>query len=48
MGVVIVGELFSLGINLFIILALYFMWSKAKKSTIQNLNIEEYENEQVK
>jgi HAE1 family hydrophobic/amphiphilic exporter-1/multidrug efflux pump len=32
MGVVIVGTIFSLVLTLFVIPALYFMWSRAKKT----------------
>jgi HAE1 family hydrophobic/amphiphilic exporter-1/multidrug efflux pump len=44
MGVVIVEELFSLVLTLFVIPALYFMWSKAKKH-YPEFEHEEYENE---
>ncbi|WP_339921464.1 efflux RND transporter permease subunit [uncultured Flavobacterium sp.] len=46
MGVVIVGgTIFSLVLTLFVIPALYFMWSKAKKHYPEFEHIEEYENE---
>lgn len=46
MGVVIVGgTIFSLVLTLFVIPALYFMWSKAKKHYPEFDHIEEYENE---
>jgi multidrug efflux pump len=46
MGVVIVGgTVFSLVLTLFVIPALYFMWSKAKKHYPEFEHIEEYENE---
>jgi HAE1 family hydrophobic/amphiphilic exporter-1/multidrug efflux pump len=46
MGVVIVGgTVFSLVLTLFIIPALYFMWSKVKKHHPEFEHIEEYENE---
>jgi multidrug efflux pump len=46
MGVVIVGgTIFSLVLTLFVIPALYFMWSKAKKHYPEFERIEEYENE---
>lgn len=44
MGVVIVGgTIFSLVLTLFIIPALYFMWSKARKHYPEFDHIEEYE-----
>jgi multidrug efflux pump len=46
MGVVIVGgTIFSLVLTLFVIPALYFMWSRAKKQYPEFEHIEEYENE---
>ena len=46
MGVVIVGgTLFSLILTLFVIPAIYFMWSRAKKHRPEFDNIKEYENE---
>lgn len=46
MGVVIVGgTIFSLVLTLFVIPALYFMWSKAKKHYPEFEHIKEYENE---
>ena len=46
MGVVIVGgTIFSLILTLFVIPALYFMWSKARKHYPEFEHIEEYENE---
>jgi HAE1 family hydrophobic/amphiphilic exporter-1/multidrug efflux pump len=48
MGVVIVGELFSLGINLFIIWPYILCGLKPKKHYPEFEHIEEYENEQVK
>ena len=46
MGVVIVGgTIFSLVLTLFVIPALYFMWSKARKHYPEFEHIEEYENE---
>ncbi|MBK0368717.1 efflux RND transporter permease subunit [Flavobacterium agrisoli] len=49
MGVVIVGgTIFSLVLTLFIIPALYFMWSKARKHYPEFDRIEEYEKEAKK
>jgi len=46
MGVVIVGgTLFSLILTLFVIPAIYFMWSREKKHRPEFDNIKEYENE---
>lgn len=46
MGVVIVGgTLFSLVLTLFVIPAIYFMWSREKKHRPEFDNIKEYENE---
>jgi HAE1 family hydrophobic/amphiphilic exporter-1/multidrug efflux pump len=46
MGVVIVGgTIFSLVLTLFVIPALYFMWSKAKKHYPEFEHIQEYEND---
>ena len=46
MGVVIVGgTIFSLALTLFVIPAIYFMWSKARKHYPEFDHIEEYEKE---
>ena len=46
MGVVIVGgTLFSLVLTLFVIPAIYFMWSREKKHRPEFDNIKEYEND---
>ena len=46
MGVVIVGgTIFSLVLTLFVIPALYFMWSRTKKHYPEFEHIEEYEKE---
>ncbi|MNS61378.1 Multidrug resistance protein MexB [compost metagenome] len=46
MGVVIVGgTLFSLILTLFVIPAIYFMWSRQKKHRPEFDNIKEYEKE---
>lgn len=46
MGVVIVGgTMFSLLLTLFVIPAIYFMWSRGKKHRPEFDNIKEYENE---
>ena len=44
MGVVIVGgTIFSLVLSLFVIPALYLMWSKTRKHNLEFDHIEEYE-----
>jgi HAE1 family hydrophobic/amphiphilic exporter-1/multidrug efflux pump len=46
MGVVIVGgTIFALVLTLFVIPALYLMWSKARKHYPEFDHIKEYENE---
>ncbi|GAA6767139.1 efflux RND transporter permease subunit [Flavobacterium johnsoniae] len=49
MGVVIVGgTIFSLALTLFVIPAIYFMWSKARKHYPEFDRIDEYEKESIK
>ncbi|MFD2940383.1 efflux RND transporter permease subunit [Flavobacterium notoginsengisoli] len=49
MGVVIVGgTIFSLALTLFVIPAIYLMWSKARKHYPEFDRIEEYERESIK
>lgn len=49
MGVVIVGgTIFSLALTLFVIPAIYFMWSRARKHYPEFDHIEEYERESIK
>lgn len=49
MGVVIVGgTIFSLALTLFVIPAIYLMWSKARKHYPEFDHIEEYERESIK
>ncbi|WP_281233631.1 efflux RND transporter permease subunit [Flavobacterium gelatinilyticum] len=49
MGVVIVGgTIFSLALTLFVIPAIYFMWSKARKHYPEFDHIDEYEKESIK
>jgi HAE1 family hydrophobic/amphiphilic exporter-1/multidrug efflux pump len=49
MGVVIVGgTIFSLALTLFVIPAIYFMWSKARKHYPEFDHIDEYERESIK
>ncbi|WP_343588275.1 efflux RND transporter permease subunit [Flavobacterium sp.] len=49
MGVVIVGgTIFSLALTLFVIPAIYFMWSRARKHYPEFDHIDEYERESIK
>jgi len=49
MGVVIVGgTIFSLALTLFVIPAIYFMWSKARKHYPEFDHIDEYERDSIK
>ncbi|WJS93559.1 efflux RND transporter permease subunit [Flavobacterium johnsoniae] len=49
MGVVIVGgTIFSLALTLFVIPAIYFMWSRARKHYPEFDHIDEYEKESIK
>jgi len=49
MGVVIVGgTIFSLALTLFVIPAIYLMWSKQRKHYPEFDHIDEYEKESIK